>query len=147
MLVAQTVIPAKGHTEVTDDAVPATHATTGLTEGCHCAICGKVLVAQQTIPVVEVPMMTLPVELEIIEEEAFAEDTFVCVVLPNGCTRIGAAAFKDCTQLRFVEIPASVTTIAATAFEGCSDDLIIVTVSGSEAERFANVHGITCVLC
>ena len=144
---AVTVEPCT-HIPVTDPAVPATHVTTGLTGGSHCSVCGEVLVAQQSVPVVEVSeIIALPAELKTIEAEAFAGGTFVCVVLPDGCKAIGAGAFKDCAQLRFVEIPASVTTIAAIAFEGCSDDLIIVTVSGSEAERFANVHGITCVLC
>ena len=36
-----------GHVEVVDEAVPATNATTGLTEGSHCAVCNTVLKAQQ----------------------------------------------------------------------------------------------------
>ena len=146
VLVAQEVVPAKGHTVVTDPLVPATHVTTGLTEGSHCSVCGDVLVVQQMLPVEEVPMMTLPAGLKTIEAEAFAGNTFICAVLSEGCETIGAGAFRDCVQLRFVEIPESVTSIDSTAFEGCGDDLIIVTVSGSEAERFANVQGITCIL-
>ena len=44
-------IPPLGHRPVTDAAVPATYTSTGLTEGSHCARCGKVLVAQQIVPV------------------------------------------------------------------------------------------------
>ena len=91
-------------------------------------------------------MLKLPAKLEAIEAEAFAGGTFVCAVLPEGCKEIGAGAFKDCAQLRFVEIPTSVTSIDSSAFEGCSDGLIIVTVSGSEAERFAEAQGIACIL-
>ena len=40
----------KGHTVVTDPAVPATCTETGLTEGSHCSVCGKVLNAQTEIP-------------------------------------------------------------------------------------------------
>ena len=43
-------IPALGHTEVTDAAVPATCTEDGLTEGSHCDVCGKVLVAQTVVP-------------------------------------------------------------------------------------------------
>lgn len=37
------------HTVVTDAAVEATCTKTGLTEGKHCAVCGKVLAAQETV--------------------------------------------------------------------------------------------------
>ena len=52
-------IPATGHTPVKDAAVTATTTSTGLTEGSHCSVCGEVLVAQQTIPMIEA---TAPVE-------------------------------------------------------------------------------------
>ena len=50
VLVAQTVIPAKGHTEVVDAAVEATCTETGKTEGKHCSVCNEVLVAQTVVP-------------------------------------------------------------------------------------------------
>ena len=133
------------HTPVTDPAVPATHVTTGLTEGSHCAICGEVLVAQQIVPIVQVEKVVLPAELEVIEAEAFAGDSFECVVLPEGCKAIGAGAFRDCAKLRFVEIPESVEFIDGSAFDGCSG-LIIVTVPSSAALCFAQEKGITYVL-
>ena len=48
----QQEIPELGHQEVTDPAVPATTTSTGLTEGCHCGRCGKVLKAQKVTPVI-----------------------------------------------------------------------------------------------
>ena len=43
-------MPAKGHTEVVDEAVEATCTETGLTEGKHCSVCDEVLIAQEVIP-------------------------------------------------------------------------------------------------
>ena len=42
-------IPAKGHTEVIDKAVPATCTTNGKSEGSHCSVCGEVIKAQTVI--------------------------------------------------------------------------------------------------
>ena len=44
------IIPATGHTEVTDEAVAPTCGETGLSAGKHCSVCGKVLVQQKSVP-------------------------------------------------------------------------------------------------
>ena len=46
-------IPATGHTIVTDPGKAATCVETGLTEGSHCSVCGKILVAQEVIPLAQ----------------------------------------------------------------------------------------------
>ena len=50
VIVAQTVIPALGHTAVDDPEVPADCLNTGLTAGSHCSVCSEVIVAQTVIP-------------------------------------------------------------------------------------------------
>ena len=41
------------HSEVTDNSVAPTCTTTGLTEGKHCSVCNKILIAQQTVNKIE----------------------------------------------------------------------------------------------
>ena len=43
------VVAAKGHTEVIDQAVAATCTESGLTEGKHCSACNEVLIAQTVV--------------------------------------------------------------------------------------------------
>ena len=87
--------------------------------------------------------MRLPAGLKSIRQEAFRDSAAECVVLPDGCTEIGTKAFAACAGLRRVEIPASVAVIAEDAFEGCSNELVIVTPKGSAAESFAQAHGLS----
>lgn len=51
-------IPATGHTKVIDPAVPATATTTGLTEGSHCSVCGKILKYREVVPKLTAPSTT-----------------------------------------------------------------------------------------
>lgn len=50
VLEGQERIPAKGHTEVTDEAVKATCTKSGLTEGSHCSACGLTLSGRVELP-------------------------------------------------------------------------------------------------
>ena len=51
-------------------------------------------------------------------------------VIPNDVTSIGASAFEGCENLASVVIPDSVTSIGASAFESC-ENLASVTIPGS----------------
>ena len=46
-------------------------------------------------------------------------DAIKSVSLPDGLTKIGSYAFRDCAKLTAVTIPSSVTFIGASAFENC----------------------------
>lgn len=50
---SSTVLSAVGHTAVTDPAVEPTYTSVGWTEGSHCSVCGKILVAQKEIPMLK----------------------------------------------------------------------------------------------
>lgn len=87
--------------------------------------------------------VTLPDGLTTIGSQAFAHSGLTAIVLPDSVQSVGRGAFMDCSSLtsaklssgmkeipsqtfqrcwalRTVMIPASITTIAATAFDGCS---------------------------
>ena len=133
------------HEIAVDAAVPATRTREGLTEGSHCAICGEVLVAQETVPArTDLSVLSLPAATKEIEAEAFAGSAVECAAIPDGCERIGNKAFAQCAALELAEIPASITSIADDAFAG-SERLVIVTAEGSYAQTYATNHGIPCV--
>lgn len=48
-----TIVAAKGHTVVIDEAVAPTYENTGLTEGSHCSVCNMVLQEQQVVPALD----------------------------------------------------------------------------------------------
>ena len=78
---------------------------------------------------------TLPAGIKSIEESAFEGLPMTVVEIPSGCESIGKWAFKDCTGLKQIRIPLSVTAIDETAFDGCANVLVYGT-SPSAAETF-----------
>ena len=87
-------------------------------------------------------VLRLPAGLLRLEAEALAGEAANTVILPAGCVSIGSRVF-DGGRLWIVEIPDSVTDIAADAFEGVPDGLIIRAPAGSSAAVFAETAGIT----
>lgn len=79
--------------------------------------------------------ITLPEGLLTIEEEAFLGATSLeNVYVPEGTTSIGARAFAN-SSLQYIELPASVESIADDAFEGC-DELEVYAPEGSYAAEW-----------
>lgn len=62
--------------------------------------------------------------------------------IPEGIKAIGPYAFSGILSLKDINIPDSVESIDDTAFEGCSDDLVIHGSDGSVAKEYAKSHAI-----
>lgn len=86
------------------------------------------------------PEILTPASLRVIEEEAFMEDRFTFVYLPDGVEAISERAFADCVDLRYIRIPATITDISETAFENVSD-LTLIGKKNSFAEIYAKKTG------
>jgi len=84
--------------------------------------------------------MIIPAETTVIEAEAFANDTFESVKLTN-VQEIKSRAFAGCTNLKKIIICASHIIIAPDAFDGISEDAVIVAFENSDAYGFAKEHG------
>ncbi len=89
-------------------------------------------------------VLNLPAGLKRIEASAFEKCAANGVEIPSGCVSIGANAFANCSDLRWVDIPASVTSIDSSAFSGVTG-ITICAPSGSEGARFAQKNGFTCI--
>lgn len=89
-----------------------------------------------------VPDLVLPSSVTAVTEESFRGDAFRFAKLPEGAKSIGKNAFASCTKLKYVYIPATVTSIDSTAFSGVSG-LTVFGKSGSAAEDYALDQGYT----
>ena len=65
--------------------------------------------------------------------------------IPSNVKAIKGVAFKGCTALTAIVVPASVSEIADDAFLECSSDLVFYTPAGSAAETFAKAKGFQVV--
>ena len=122
-----TAIPAKGHTEVIDEAVAATCTTPGKTEGKHCSVCNEVLVAQK-----EIPAKGHSWDEGVITTSPTCSDagvkTYTCTVCSKTKTEVLNATGH--TPVDVAEQPATCTEAGHTAGVKCS--VCGATISGIE---------------
>lgn len=108
------VIPATGHTEVTDAAVAPTCTGTGLTEGKHCSKCNTVLVAQQVVP-------------------ATGHTVVIDAAVAATCTTEGKTEGKHCSVCNTV-------LVAPTTIPALGHNMIIVDQRNADCVNFGYIH-------
>ncbi len=142
-------IPTLPHTEVIDPAVPPTVSESGLKEGKHCEVCGKVLVKQTVIPAtghtdlayeinedgrtctitgmgtctateIYIPSSIDGYKVTRIGESAFISRPITAIRFPSSVTEICDGAFHGCTELTEITLPSSITTLGSQVFQGCA---------------------------
>ena len=77
-----------------------------------------------------------------IDEGAFSSSTIKSITLSSGICKIDWFAFRDCTRLESITIPASVTSIGYLAFPENSSVLTIYCHSGTFAHSYAKSYGL-----
>lgn len=78
-----------------------------------------------------------------IADDAFNSDTLEEITVPEGVTKIGWFAFKECSALRSVTLPNSVTSIGYSAFPANRKGFTIICHADSFAAAYAQSYGIS----
>ena len=126
-----------------ENRIETCHGTSALIGPCPhsfsysaCVWCGR----EEVFPAFDAADFTkLPAGLRTIEDEAFKSMPLTAVDA-SGCSFLGEGAFRGCVALTRIRLPGS-CQIAESAFEGCSDQLIIYAPTGGTTEQWAVAHG------
>ena len=113
-------VDAPGHTKIVDKAVAPTCTNTGLTEGRHCSVCGKVFVTQRNIDKID-------------------HDVIIDKAIAPTCTKTGLTEGRHCSTCNKVFI--AQTTVPALGHSYNS----IVTYPPTTTEDGETKH--TCSAC
>ena len=84
----------------------------------------------------------IPGDVTVIEDSAFRGVAATVVEIPENCTFIGNDAFRDCSQLTMIRIPAG-CELGDRVFDGCTKVYVFGT-PGSDAERYCTENA-NCV--
>ena len=95
---------ANGHLEIVDAAKAATCTEAGLTEGKHCLVCGKVLVAQEVVPATGHNFSAEVVEEKYLKSAANCENAAVYYKSCAVCGAIGEETFVYGEALGHLEV-------------------------------------------
>ena len=144
-------IPAV-HTEVIDAAVDYTCTTDGLTEGVHCEVCGKIILAQEVLPAAHRWN-----EGEIVAEPTCTEEgstTVTCTVEGCGVTETQVIPATGHTEVEDPYVEETCETVGYEAGSHCSvcgETIVarkeIPAAHKFEGEPFCTAANVTCIRC
>lgn len=98
------------------------------------------LFAAATVTVACEQVLDLPASTTEIRDGAFAGTAAEQVVIPEGALTISSGAFSDSDALLYINLPDSLTSIAADAFDS-SENVMLVCNAGSYAHEIAAASG------
>lgn len=67
----------------------------------------------------ELTSVTLPLHLQEVSEGMLAGTDITSIIIPEGVTHIGDAAFEDCNRLHSLFLPSTIIEVGDYAFDGC----------------------------
>ena len=107
------------HVPVTDPAVPATCTKTGLTAGSHCSVCGKIIKAQKTVPMIAHTPVTDPAVPATCSKTGLTEGSHcsVCDTVITAQETVPKIAHKSVTN---PAVPATCSKTGLTKGSHCS---------------------------
>ena len=88
----------------------------------------------------DLKVITLPNNLLIVEEEAYANNRAQKIIVPSRVKTIKSHAFLNCRNLLYLELMNGNTSIADNALEGC-DNVMIICPDDSPVESWAKEKG------
>ena len=77
-----------------------------------------------------------------ISDDAFISDCITEIIIPNGITKIGWFAFKECSSLKKITVPSSVQSIGYAAFPNGNSEFTIICPGNSFVLEYAISYGI-----
>lgn len=113
---SEIIIPAKGHTSVTDEAVVPTCTINGKTEGSHCSVCGEIINKQEDIPAIGHKYTDYSID----NNATCTQDGTKTAICDNGCGTKDTVIIEGTKKEHNIKIDAAIqpTCIKAGKTEG-----------------------------
>ena len=116
------------------ELIPVSPGTVTVTAQCLGlpAIVFEVQITDEEEVTLEIPQNTI----ELQDEAFYGNDVVTEVILPEGLETLGSGVFEECTSLKRIEIPSSVTSLGENSFS----EAVVFCEEGSTAEEYMQTN-------